>query len=55
MTCSHCGENRIEYDTAAGHAFCPKCGFVRYLLIFSELFECHIIDKFCKFVGCRRK
>ncbi|EXX55240.1 Brf1p [Rhizophagus irregularis DAOM 197198w] len=28
MTCSHCGENRIEYDTAAGHAFCPKCGFV---------------------------
>ncbi|RIA98979.1 hypothetical protein C1645_685214 [Glomus cerebriforme] len=28
MTCTHCGENRIEYDTAAGHAFCPKCGFV---------------------------
>ncbi|RIB03051.1 Brf1-like TBP-binding domain-containing protein [Gigaspora rosea] len=28
MSCTHCGENRIEYDSAAGHAFCPKCGYV---------------------------
>ncbi|CAG8633009.1 14512_t:CDS:10 [Acaulospora morrowiae] len=28
MSCSHCGENRIEYDSAAGHAFCAKCGYV---------------------------
>jgi transcription factor IIIB subunit 2 len=27
-TCSDCGGNVIEYDTAAGNGFCIKCGTV---------------------------
>ncbi|CAH1764043.1 268_t:CDS:2 [Entrophospora sp. SA101] len=28
MACTNCGGNGVEYDTAAGHAFCTTCGFV---------------------------
>ncbi|CAG8608137.1 8483_t:CDS:2 [Paraglomus brasilianum] len=28
MKCGHCGTNEIDYDAAAGHSFCTKCGYV---------------------------